>query len=98
MGAKSGDPFTLVFFVAIFAIFYFLIILPSQKKQKHHQELLKSLKKGDKVVIQGGIHGEITKVKDTVIHLKIADKTEIVVDKPSVIGVKKKEEGKSKKS
>jgi len=51
-------------FIAIFAIFYFLLIRPQQKKQKDHDGLINNLKKGDKVLTQGGVRGDITKLFD----------------------------------
>jgi len=91
MGTGGSQATNIIFLIAIFAIFYLLLIRPSQVKQKQHLEMLKNIKRGDKVVTQGGIHGEITKVKDKVFHLKIADKTEIVVEKSSIIFVKNKD-------
>jgi len=91
MAAGNSQATSIIFLIAIFAIFYLLLIRPSQVKQKQHLEMLKQIKKGDKVVIQGGIHGEITKVKEKLIRLKVAEKTEIVVDKSSIIYIKNKE-------
>lgn len=50
--------------ILIFAIMYFLLIRPQQKKVKQHQEMVKALRRGDQVVTQGGIIGKVTKVKD----------------------------------
>jgi len=91
MGAGNSQTTSIIFLIAIFAIFYFLLIRPSQVKQKQHLEMLKNIKKGDKVVTQGGIHGEVVKIKDKVFHLKIADKTEIVVEKSAIVFVKNKD-------
>jgi len=52
----------LPFFIAIFAIFYFLLIRPQQKKMKEHQAMVAAVRKGDKVVTAGGIVGKVTKV------------------------------------
>ena len=54
----------LPFFIAIFAIFYFLLIRPQQKKLKEHQAMVEALRRGDKVVTQGGVVGKVTKVRD----------------------------------
>ena len=54
----------LPFFIAIFAIFYFLLIRPQQKKLKEHQAMVEALRRGDSVITQGGIKGKVTKVKD----------------------------------
>jgi len=60
-------------FIAIIAIFYFLIIRPQNKKQKDTQRMLDALKKGDKVVTIGGIHGVIQSVKEHSVILKVDD-------------------------
>ena len=54
----------LPFFIAIFAIFYFLLIRPQQKKLKEHQAMVTALRRGDQVVTQGGLVGKVTKVRD----------------------------------
>jgi preprotein translocase subunit YajC len=82
----------LIPFICIIVIFYFLIIRPQHKKQKQHQALIQSLKTGDKVVTNGGIHGLISNVKDSTVMLKIADNVKIEVEKSSVTAVAKREE------
>ncbi|MDR3248668.1 MAG: preprotein translocase subunit YajC, partial [Treponema sp.] len=66
----SGAFLQFVPFIAIIGIFYFLIIRPQNKKQKETQRMLEALKKGDKVVTIGGMHGIIQSVKDHSIILK----------------------------
>lgn len=64
--------------IIVFAVFYFLLIRPQQQKQKKHQELISSLKKGDKVVTVGGLHGTVTGFKgDRVVLLKVANNVEV---------------------
>ncbi len=58
---------------AILLIFYFLLIRPQQRRQKEHEELLKSIGKGDRIVTGGGIHGEVTGATDDVLTLEIAN-------------------------
>jgi preprotein translocase subunit YajC len=55
----------------LFAIWYFLLILPQQKKDKKRQEMLKALKKGDRVITVGGIHGVVEKADEQLVTLKI---------------------------
>ena len=81
----------IVLLVVIFGIMYVLIILPEQKNRKKHKLLIENLKKGDKVLTQSGIRGTITKIKDNVIMLKIAEKVEIEIEKSYIIGLYKKE-------
>ncbi len=59
--------------IILFVIFYFLLIRPQQKQQKKRQELLGSLKKGDRVVTIGGLHGVIKEIDENTLSLKIAD-------------------------
>lgn len=77
---------TLLPFVVMFAIFYFLLLRPQQIQQKKRREMLDNLKRGDKVVTTGGILGEITAIKDDVVTLKIADKVEIRVQRTGIHG------------
>jgi preprotein translocase subunit YajC len=63
-GASSMAPF-IIQIVAIFGIFYFLIIRPQQTQKKKHEEALRNIKRGDRVVTFGGIIGEVIHVKDT---------------------------------
>lgn len=86
-------------FIVIFVVFYFLLIRPQQKKQKAMQALLADLKKGDKVVTNSGIHGTITKAGDAIITLEIADKVSIQIDRQQVgrLATEKTADSKSKK-
>ena len=59
--------------IVLFAIFYFLIIRPQQKQQKEHKEVMDSLEKGDKIVINGGVIVEITKVEESFYTVKNID-------------------------
>ena len=63
-GGGSGGMFQLGFFAIIFVIMYLLLIRPQRKKQKEHEELLKALKKGDKVVTQSGMFGIVFAIDD----------------------------------
>ena len=70
----QGDPLGfLVPMGAILLIFYFLLIRPQQKRQKEHEDLLKSIGKGDRIVTGGGIHGEVTGATDDVLTVEIAN-------------------------
>ena len=72
--------------VIMFAILYLLIIRPQMKKQKDHQNMLKELKKGEKVVTVGGLIGKVTSVSNdtNVIKVKISDGVEVSVEKSAV--------------
>jgi len=84
-GAAGGGGFTaFVPLILMFAIFYFLLIRPQQKKAKDHQEMINTLKKGDRVITSGGIHGRITSLDDTTITLEVADKIKIKFSRGNV--------------
>ena len=70
--------------VLILGVFWFMIIRPQQKKQKEHMRMVESLKKGDKVVSNGGIFGTIVKVGDDRITLEVASKVHINLERQQV--------------
>jgi len=79
----------------IFAIFYFLLILPQQRKQKKWQAMLNELKTGDRVVTTGGLRGTIISLKDDALTLRVPpDNVKIEVSRGSVVSVATAEEGK----
>ena len=82
-----GDP-TFIFMMAfMFAIVYFLMLRPQQKKQKETQNMLNNLKKGDKVLTIGGIVGIVGNVKDSTVMVKVADSTVLEFKKAAISGV-----------
>ncbi|MDR0457340.1 MAG: preprotein translocase subunit YajC [Treponema sp.] len=86
-GGPAGSLMTFLPFIAIIAIFYFLIIRPQNKKQKETQKMLSTLKKGDRVVTIGGIHGTIQSVKEQSIIVKVDENTKIEFSRSAVSGV-----------
>jgi preprotein translocase subunit YajC len=79
--------------IFIFAIFYFLLILPQQRRQKKWQAMLSELKTGDKVVTSGGLRGTIVALKDDYMHLRVPpDNLRIEVSRASVVSVGSGEE------
>ena len=80
----------------IFGIFYFLLLAPMRKRQKALAQLVENLKKGDRVITNGGIYGEIALVEGNVVHLKIADSVRVKVAKSAIAGLEGGEEGESK--
>ena len=85
----SQTLMSVVPFVLIIAIFYFFIIRPQNKKQKETQKMIDALKKGDKVVTIGGIHGVVTSTKEKTVILKVDDNVKIEVNRSAVAGVEK---------
>jgi len=84
MEQQSGILGTIVMFVPLFAIFYFLIIKPQQKAQKTHKEMLESLVKGDKIVTTGGLIAVIVKPEEDFIKIKLNDDTIVKLDRAYV--------------
>lgn len=75
-------------FIFIFAIFYFLLIMPQQKKQKKWQQMLSNLKSGDKVTTSGGIRGSILSIKDDAVQLRVPpDNLRLEVALSSIVSV-----------
>jgi len=85
---QQGGYQGIIMLVAMFAIFYFLLIRPQQKRAKQQKELVASLKVGDSVVTAGGIHGKITATEEAVVTLEIATGVKMKVNRASVTEVK----------
>jgi preprotein translocase subunit YajC len=90
-GAAGGAPAYMQFIplVVMFAIFYFLLIRPQQKKAKEHKALLESIKKGDKVVTAGGMHGKVTSLDDKVVTLEISNGVNVKFNKGFIANVER---------
>lgn len=86
-----GTVLSFLPFVLIFVIFYFLLIYPESKKRKQHQKMVEALKKDDKIITTGGIHGIVKNVKKNIITVKIADKVDVEIDRSAVVRVITKE-------
>ena len=90
--AGSGSLiWTLLPFVFIFAIFYFLVILPQKKQRQQLLDLITQLKINDEVVTNGGIIGKIKEIKDTSFIIQSAEKSFLEVGKSAVVGKKAEE-------
>jgi preprotein translocase subunit YajC len=76
-GSQGGGMSAMLFPLAIIAIMYFLMIRPQQKKAKEHRAMLEALKKGDRIISSGGLHGVITGISDDAITMEIAPKVRI---------------------
>jgi len=83
MGGGIGP---IVMMVAIFAIFYFLLIMPQQRRQKKWQEMLTKIKSGDKVVTSGGLTGTVLSAKDDSLILRVPpDNIKLEVARSSIV-------------
>jgi len=90
----SGIP-SIAMLVFIFAIFYFLLIMPQQRKQKKWQAMLSALKTGDKITTSGGLRGTIISLKEDALTLRVPpDNLKLEVSRGSVVSVTTAEEGK----
>jgi preprotein translocase subunit YajC len=84
-GSGSGAVITqLLFFAAIFAIFYFLLIRPQQRQKAERQRMLDGLKRGDRVVTSSGLHGTITALGEQTITLRVTDQVKLEFDRAAV--------------
>jgi len=86
-GGGIGSFFVPLIF--IFIIMYFVMIRPQKKRQEQQQKLIVSLKSGDRVVTNAGIHGLISNVKETTVLVKVADNVKIEIDKSAITSVLK---------
>ncbi len=89
-GAAPGYEGILML-VAMFAIFYFLLIRPQQKRAKQHKQLIENLKVGDQVVTAGGLHGKVAAVQDTVVMIEVATGVKIKVNRSSVVSTRQEQ-------
>ena len=79
--------------IFIFAIFYFLLIMPQQRRQKKWQQMLGQLKTGDRVVTTGGLRGTIVAIKDDALHLRVPpDNLRLEVSRGAIASVTTAEE------
>src|SRR3984893_4384327 len=79
-------------FIFIFIIMYFMLFRPQKKRQQEQQRLIASIKTGDRVVTNAGIHGLIANVKETTVMLKVADNVKIEMEKSAIANVLKASE------
>lgn len=102
MGAPGGDAGQaggiagFLPIIILFAIFYFLLIRPQQKKAKEHKAMIENLKKGNRVVTSGGIYGTILSLDETTIGLEIAEKVKIKVARGNIAALISDKEAQAK--
>jgi preprotein translocase subunit YajC len=89
-GGQGGSLGAFIPLILMFVIFYFLLIRPQQKKAKMHKQMLSAIKKGDRVVSSGGLHGVITGIADDVVTMEIAPKVRVKVSRGSISGIANK--------
>lgn len=83
-GQGAGGFSGFIPLILMFVIFYFLLIRPQQKKTKQHREMIAALKKGDRIITSGGIHGRITGIDETTLTVEISDRVRVKVARGNV--------------
>jgi preprotein translocase subunit YajC len=92
-GAEGGNPIAAFApLIIMFAIFYFLLIRPQQKKAKQHREVLGNLKRGDFIMTNGGLYGRITNVSDDILSVDLGNNIEVKVGRNFIAGLVDKPE------
>ena len=104
-GGGSNPIMSFLPLIAIIAIFYFLILRPQRKKQQENQKMLSTLKKGDRIITIGGVHGIISTVKESTVIVKVDDNVKLEINRSAIGSVtslpaarEEKEEEKEEKS
>jgi preprotein translocase subunit YajC len=87
---------TLIMFALIIGIFYFLILRPQQKRQKERQKLLDAVKKGDKVVTAGGLHGTVAGLDDKTVLLQVSENVKMKFERSAISTIVKEGEAETK--
>ena len=91
-GGGQGSAMSFIIMIAmLFAIFYFFMIRPQQKRAKEQKHFLENLRKGDRVITTGGLHGTVVSLADTVVTLEVADKVKVKVGRSYIAGLMKSE-------
>lgn len=86
---QSANPYSGLLMLGImFAIFYFLLIRPQQKRAKEHKQLIDNLKVGDAVVTAGGMHGKVSALQEDAVTLEVATGVKIKFNRSAIMGVK----------
>ena len=83
-GGGAGGFSGFIPLILMFVIFYFLLIRPQQKKTKEHRQMISDLKKGDRIITSGGLHGRITGLDESTLTVEIADKVRVKVARGNV--------------
>lgn len=96
-GAGGPGPIvTILPFILIFVIMYFMVIRPQQKKAREHQDMLGKLKRNDEVMTSGGIYGKVIELKESIVTLEVAPNVRIRVHRPQISAVLTADKGAAK--
>jgi preprotein translocase subunit YajC len=94
--AESSLVSTLLMFAMIIGIFYFMILRPQQKRQKERQKMLDAVKKGDKVVTAGGLHGTVAGLDEKTVLVQVSDTVKLKFDRTAITSVMGESAGETK--
>ena len=83
-GGASSIGIQILFFAALFAIFYFLLIRPQQKQRRDREAMLTTVKRGDRVVTSGGLHGIVVGLNEHTVMLKVSDQVKLEFDRSAI--------------
>jgi preprotein translocase subunit YajC len=83
-GASGPGMGDFLFIIVLFAVFYFLLIRPQQKRAKEHKNMIQALSKGDEVVTQGGLLGRVREIGDGFLTVEIAEDTHVKVQRSAI--------------
>ncbi|MFN0157793.1 MAG: preprotein translocase subunit YajC [Bacteroidota bacterium] len=95
-GGDGGIMSTVIMFALIIGIFYFMILRPQQKRQKERQKLLDSVKKGDKIITAGGLHGTVAGLDEKTVLIQVAENVKMKFERSAVASVVKEGEPETK--
>ncbi len=91
-GSGTGMMINIVMFGGIFAIFYFMIIRPQQKRAKEREKMLSNIEKGDKVVTSGGIHGVVVGIEEKTVLLDCGNSIKLKFERQAITNITKSKE------
>jgi len=74
----------IIFMIAMFVMFYYIVIMPAKKRQKSHQDLVASIKEGDEIVSVGGIYGKIIRLRDDSVDVEVAPNVRLKFDRRAI--------------
>ncbi len=97
-GGEGSLVSTLLMFALIIGIFYFMILRPQQKKQKERERMLGTVKKGDKVITAGGLHGTIAGLDEKTVLIQVADNVKMKFDRSAVAQIIREGEAETKET
>jgi preprotein translocase subunit YajC len=95
-GGEGSLISTLLMFALIIGIFYFMILRPQQKRQKEREKLLSAVKKGDKVITAGGMHGSVAGLDEKTVLVQVADNVKLKFDRSAIASIVREGEGETK--